>query len=757
MSNDSFKVKKSLTLTPARMVDIINPQAGDLACDIDDNNKIKRYNDQKLSWEEIGSGGQDSSQLLDNGGFEEVERSWTLTAGVSSINPDPVVGDYCLEVSLADEALELFQDSTLNQTALSDGVQGLAYIRVKTALSGIKVCFRQAGVTSTSLCVDVNNNNKWGLYKLPVILGGTSNGIAVTSEGVVKTGTIIVDDAFVGAQDVKQDAVKIESQSEARVEVASIPVGDITGVNNLPSFGDGLYFYNSVTGKYLALKKISATLSLSLRSSTTAPVFTAIVVNSNVVSESSSPATASQYTSASWGGIINKGEEFYFRNSGTGTAGVIRLSVLATTADNTSIYSTASDSFSTDTNTLTHKPSVAITAADPIGTFNTYSYAANSNTKTICTAAPSTAPSKTDGFRIFTRAYNAASTCGNPARVEIKIAQAGTSLPTAQSLIFKNTGKDIAGATELYPLSSTVLRGFFIDGYDPTTGIYTADAGISETTNTARQFFFNDVTTATSGYLVINAQKMKDAIVGDFTNIEKCADDYECTDTFSAKVSSTDVVTDQNIDWINGNCTNATAGRATCNFNPGIFTVAPNCVATWNSGASGGRSVQVLSASSSSVTLNITVSSTGAAANEAFTLICQKQGADYKPKTAKIASSIGAVKSEGASGEVEIISVTYSTGGSANCTSSPCVINQIGGAVTSVTRASTGAYSLNLAKTYNKLKCTFQVLTAGVVMAQVFNLGSCDNCSSLSFRTYRMDTRVIADTAGNLNCIGELP
>jgi hypothetical protein len=519
MSNDSFKVKKSLTLTPARMVDIINPQAGDLACDIDDNNKIKRYNDQKLSWEEIGSGGQDSSQLLDNGGFEEVERSWTLTAGVSSINPDPVVGDYCLEVSLADEALELFQDSTLNQTALSDGVQGLAYIRVKTALSGIKVCFRQAGVTSTNLCVDVNNNNKWGLYKLPVILGGTSNGIAVTSEGVVKTGTVIVDDAFVGAQDVKQDAVKIESQSVIFFQASSPNnLNLVTAANK--EVGGGLFTAGTSSGTITALKDLTVTYTVNGYDASSSDFTVNVLVSDSGGLNTcgrARPRTGAEMGTAACTAEVKKGGTVYLTQSGTWGNPQLLGSIHATSIENTSIYSTASDSFSTDTNTLTHKPSVAITAADPIGTFNTYSYAANSNTRTICTAAPSTLPTKADGFRIFTRAYNAASTCGNPSRIELKIAQPGTSLPTLTRDIYKDTGKSVSGSLDLHFSSSGAARfGLYYDSYEESSGVLTLDAATAPSTITSATFNFSDISSQTSGYLVINAQKMKDAIVGDF-------------------------------------------------------------------------------------------------------------------------------------------------------------------------------------------------------------------------------------------------
>jgi len=57
MASNSFKVKNSLVLTPKNLSTITNPEAGDLACDINDNNKLKRYDTTTSSWIEVGSGG----------------------------------------------------------------------------------------------------------------------------------------------------------------------------------------------------------------------------------------------------------------------------------------------------------------------------------------------------------------------------------------------------------------------------------------------------------------------------------------------------------------------------------------------------------------------------------------------------------------------------------------------------------------------------------------------------------------------------
>lgn len=107
-------------------------------------------------------------------------------------------------------------------------------------------------------------------------------------------------------------------------------------------------------------------------------------------------------------------------------------------------------------------------------------------------------------------------------------------------------------------------------------------------------------------------------------------------DMFSAKISSADAVSAENVDWINGNCTDATAGEQTCTFNSGIFTVAPNCACTNNTNGSGDLTCHVTAVSSTSVTF---MSSNNNTNSDLDSIVhCQKAGVDspsvaYKPDT----------------------------------------------------------------------------------------------------------------------------
>jgi hypothetical protein len=91
---------------------------------------------------------------------------------------------------------------------------------------------------------------------------------------------------------------------------------------------------------------------------------------------------------------------------------------------------------------------------------------------------------------------------------------------------------------------------------------------------------------------------------------------------FSAAVSSADAVSQENVDWINGNCTNATTGKATCTFTSNIFTATPNCQVTGSS-ATDGRIATIESVSSSQIIVT-TTDDAGALADIGFQLHCQK-------------------------------------------------------------------------------------------------------------------------------------
>lgn len=152
-----------------------------------------------------------------------------------------------------------------------------------------------------------------------------------------------------------------------------------------------------------------------------------------------------------------------------------------------------------------------------------------------------------------------------------------------------------------------------------------------------------------------------------------CPNDTSCQNVFTAKVSLTGVVTDDTLDFINGNCTNA--NPSVCTFNPGIFTVAPTPTGT-------------VSSTSTTVTYPNTAG---------FTVHVQKAGADFKAKIAVQGFMSKNITGTG-NGIARSTWLSFGNAGSllapASCTTSPCVIYGTEGVVTTVTRAGAALYDL---------------------------------------------------------------
>lgn len=147
-----------------------------------------------------------NNNLLINSGFEHqtYNTSWTVGAGTPSEETSVVFkGKKAFKISLSNQTLSVTQDSTVYASQYADAPRGIAYARVKTtSSSGVKVCPRQAGTTSSTCSIVHSGSGKWELLSVEFDLGSTSNGIAITSTSGVGTGgnpgTVYIDDVYVG-------------------------------------------------------------------------------------------------------------------------------------------------------------------------------------------------------------------------------------------------------------------------------------------------------------------------------------------------------------------------------------------------------------------------------------------------------------------------------------------------------------------------------------------------------------------------------
>lgn len=594
--------------------------------------------------------------LLINPSFEHsaFSTAWTLNNGSSSVSTSPFHGKQAYQISATAQTPDISQSSTINAAQLS-GRTGIARARVKTSQSTIQVCGLANGVEQN--CTSVTGDNTWQLIAVSFRLGDTSSGVKIKSTGSI-TGTILIDDTFVGPDPIAyaidnvsnasgwQDAGTITitgSTSNPTKGATSLDkvrwrrVGDSMEIRyeyvqtGAGSSGSGDYLLQIPSGYQIDLSKVTADSAIEGGSSDYTlnnSVGIVEVGNSGAngtgsifVHDSTKVRAAIVYSTAA--GNTNSvgvfGSTFFDLSlTSINMTAVFTVPIVGWTASNPNAL-TAPDTFSTDTNALSFCSSATCTLSNlgsqPIGTFITGSYAINSNTFSGCTTAPTqtTSSMNTNGIQVFTRAYNAASTCASPAYIAINI---GANRKGVSSLIYKSLGKVTPGSLDYWAASTQTSYGPLFNNYNESTGVYIIDAGYNDlSTNTGRYFYFSDLTTPSSGYITINASK-NPALTG--LNIENNVKTPNTVKAIlaSASVSSSSIVSNEVGDLFNGNCSGTTP--AVCTFTSGLFSGTPNCTASPSINAS---RLNIVALSSSSITIQAE-NSAGTAVASAYTVIC---------------------------------------------------------------------------------------------------------------------------------------
>lgn len=227
----------------------------------------------------------------------------------------------------------------------------------------------------------------------------------------------------------------------------------------------------------------------------------------------------------------------------------------------------------------------------------------------------------------------------------------------------------------------------------------------------------------------------------------KCQNDIACENVFSAKVSVAGVVSDENLDWISGNCSGSTP--YTCTFNASIFTVAPNCTVT-NSG--GAQHFSALgSVTASSLVVN-TFLDNGTATSQQFHIKCQKAGVDFKAKQAITGFMASTVTSTNNFTRVESVMFGGSGSSGSGCTASPCTIWSNSGAASTVTRTGTGAYTVAFpVGTFSGLPaCTCSLNGGGTIYCTAIITST----TSIGITAFNSSGGAASDIAANLICVG---
>jgi hypothetical protein len=624
-----------------------------------------------------------NTDILANPSFEHTtaDTSWTNDGTEVGVAETSVVlsGKKSLYFNPSSETINLVQSSTAYQAQFADGVQCLAMVNVKSAASGVKVCSVQAGTVSTTNCVDVVANSKWGLYKVPFICGATSNGISISSTGSNITGAVYVDAAFVGAVDLKADVdqSRIVGQSYfagttnctwdrnstsvgAFTADADCPGPTIEGntsmgswqttdsnlprqtINNLPLGRYKVTFfpevYNSVSTNYTVL-------TISDGTTTCEPEVTNY---SNTIALNQAVSCFFEYNSSG-----NRSFELY----GAANAGTISIPNNRTSPRGSTKFILeyfGSGSVYTSTNADTDWASCGHTTSDFTG-FGTVSAI-----ETQC---------KREGSDLLMRGkFTSGADSAVEARLNLKLG--GSALTSASSPTIGSL--QVVGHGNVSTASTTFFSGISIL-IEPSVG-YVTFGRESSTTDGITKTNANNI--ATSGRVIsltaripISGWTQSNLIIGQFNGLESCTDSYECTDTFSAKVSSTGVVSDENIEWITGNATITSTSTYALTFKTGLFTTAPNCFATINQGSSYIVIMEV-PPTTTGVSPRTLLSTTAANGAVSFTIICQKQGADYIGKTGKAVASDQNIATPGVT---KVKACYYAFGGASATLASPTV------------------------------------------------------------------------------------
>jgi hypothetical protein len=525
MSTNSFKVKNSLVLTPKDLTTLVSPEAGDIACDINDNNKIKKYDAVTSSWSEVGSGASSLDSIFQLIGDDVA--SWSSGNNASFLGGGSLAGTFATESAAPLNGLQSYKYTqaagSLNDYIASPAKSVASRFKGQTCIlsfpfnyngnaNDIEVVIYDATnsaviPTSTFISASSNTSVLTSYVTIPLTCSSIRVGFKVA---VANSGKILNFDDVQLSQTSIYTPQPLDQSSYMIRSGLTLGVANVTGALSGTGGSLGVYSYNSSTGVYTILKKCKINLSFSATTSANASAVPRIQIASlGTVGTSHTNAASGNGESVSWTGILEAGETFQFLNA-AGTISIVYVSVLASATSDQVVL--APETFSTDTAALTYAGSASYTLSTlsnaPVGTFITFTYAINTNTRTQTTStAPSqsTADMNANGIQIFTRAYNAASTAGNPACIAIQI---GKGLKGKSLDLYKSAGKVTSGSLDNVVISSTGEIGATYKGYNEQTGILTIDAAVSGlSTNTNRLFYYDDNTSQNSGYLVINASK----------------------------------------------------------------------------------------------------------------------------------------------------------------------------------------------------------------------------------------------------------
>ena len=286
-----------------------------------------------------------------------------------------------------------------------------------------------------------------------------------------------------------------------------------------------------------------------------------------------------------------------------------------------------SDIVSSDNITFQFK-GTAITANDPIGTYNTYNYTTNSSSTNVICATPPTAgnlPTNTDGVLLTGEPENnrTIATCNNPSRYSIKV---GVGLKGFRQFAYAGTNRTTPLEDTFDVVSTSTTRGIQSQ-YDEKTGLLWLDTGAVLVTAASTRNFMditNPANFVTSAYTHFSLSK--NPVVNAIDAVPVV--DFSFENVFSARIANngTASITSKNADWIDSVVRNS-AGRVTINFKAGFFSQAPSVVPSVDVNS---RLVYIATQPTTTSVEIGTRQVGGTFDDNDFEVVVQRQGSDYR-------------------------------------------------------------------------------------------------------------------------------
>ena len=582
--------------------------------------------------------GNDS--FLSNGSFEHETYStgWTTSGSATYALETTDVWEGSKSVSVSatggTQSFELIQSNT--KTQYEGNTLGFTCM-VKSDSAKVKLCTENGADEKD--CVYHDGNGMW--KKMQAIMMVDSTGAMV---GSVKNDTNEDASVVVDSCEWSNDPLKIKSAIKSQNITAYGPSSSIIGQNNAPEFSFVLSqvdmdneecFTASLVGlatEFKAVKSCDVKISFSVVLLNAGNV-SYIYKNGSTVASGQHASGGNTVSQAEWKGEVSSGDIITLGGSTTAGTGADTFSLSINAQAVSEEILTASDIVSSETMAFQYK-STAISENDPVGTYTYHSMAAFSNAPVICgTDTQTIKPNNLDGLRVRSLGTDTASNCtSNITHYELQIGKGLRGLKTFW-YVSANKVTELNVVEAMVSRSATIREGISVT-YNEKTGILYIDGKIDTIGGSNDRILGTETDSGTVSRVgFIHFHASKNPVVNAMETIPIV--DYSWENEFSAKFATTTyAVSDENQDWLNGNCS-WTGSQISCPVNAGHFSQVPNCLVDANQGASSQTIMKFDSTNSTTTTLLFTsiLSTTGAnSSGVGGTIQCSRASSDYKER-----------------------------------------------------------------------------------------------------------------------------